>query len=232
MAFIAFLLQAALYTWGIFYPSPSIWPATGFSAVCALILIGVCLEADRTPFSHGANDNASSVGLVLTLAESICTEPLSSSRMWLVCTGCEEVQHYGASEFFRRHREDLVNSKVVVFEMLGCEGPAWLEREGIVVPFLADQELVTLARRVAEENPHLGAVPARIYGGNSEMADALRVGIPAITIIGLDEKGNAPYWHQVEDRYENLDTRAMERNFAYIHQFIRSLDESAANADH
>ena len=44
------------------------------------------------------------VGLVLALAEALVKQPLRRTRVWLVCTGCEEVRHYGAIDFFRRHR--------------------------------------------------------------------------------------------------------------------------------
>ena len=55
--------------------------------------------AERTPFTAGANDNASAVGLVLTLAEAPVSPPLAHTRVWQACTGCEEVQHYGADPF-------------------------------------------------------------------------------------------------------------------------------------
>lgn len=55
--------------------------------------MALCIEADRTPFTAGANDNASAVGLVLTLAEALVKQPLQHTRVWLACTGCEEVQH-------------------------------------------------------------------------------------------------------------------------------------------
>ncbi len=62
--------------------------------------------------------------------------------------------------------------------MLGCAGPAWLVKEGIVVPFYAEKSMVALAEKLAEEQPALGAYPTSISGGNTEMADALRLGIP------------------------------------------------------
>ena len=71
--------------------------------------MAMCIQADRTPFTAGANDNASAVGLVLTLAETLRTAPLQHTRVWLACTGCEEAQHYGAIDFFRRHRSESNN---------------------------------------------------------------------------------------------------------------------------
>ncbi len=113
-----------------------IWPVTLVSAVCSLLLILLCVQADSTPFCAGANDNATGAGIVLTLAEQLKTQPLAHTRVWLACTGCEEVQHYGAIDFFRRHRAELVKPLTIAFEMLGCAGPAWLVKEGHRNPVL------------------------------------------------------------------------------------------------
>lgn len=226
VAFVAFVAQVILYGIGAFTQWEWIWPLSGVSAVAALLLAAMCLQADRTPFTHGANDNASAVGLVLALARRFKAEPLRETRLWFVCTGCEEVQHYGAIDFFRRHHGEFKNPHVLVFEMLGCAGPAWLTREGIVIPFHADKFMRSLAEAVSQEHPELKAYPARITGGNTEMADALRVGIPAITIMGLGPKGEAPYWHRREDTFDKMDREVMTRCYEFVWHFIHALDSS------
>jgi len=228
VAFVAFLAQAGLYTLGIFWPAPWIWPATLVSALCALLLIAMCLQADSTPFSAGANDNATGAGLVLTLAERLRQDPLRNTRVWLLCSGCEEVQHYGAIDFFRRHLTELRSPRTIAFEMLGCAGPAWLVREGIVVPFHADAGLLALAERLAKERPELEAYPGRINGGNTEMADALRLGIPAITLMGLTRQGGAPFWHQPEDTVEVIDAQVLGRAYEFTWAYLRALDSQGA----
>ena len=83
--------------------------------------------------------------------------------------------------------------------MLGCSGPAWLTREGIIVPFHAAPKMIDLAEQVARQHPELDGYPVQIEGGNTEMADALRLGIPAITLFGITRAGEAPYWHMTGD---------------------------------
>lgn len=226
-AFVTFLAQAVLYTVGVFWAAGWIWPVSLVSAVSALLLVGLCLQADSTPFSAGANDNASGAGLVLTLAEHLGDEPLHHTRVWLLCSGCEEVQHYGAIDFFRRHRSELHSPRTIAFEMLGCAGPSWLVREGIVVPFHADLSLVALAERLAAEQPALRAHPTHISGGNTEMADALRLGIPAITLSGLTPQGDAPYWHQPGDTVDKIDPEILERAYGFTWSYLRALDAEA-----
>ena len=224
VAFVLFAAQTVLYLLGTLTGWPWIWPLTGLSAVGALLLMAMCIQADRTPFTAGANDNASAVGLVLTLAETLRIAPLQHTRVWLACTGCEEVQHYGAIDFFRRHRSALRDPHAIAFEMLGCAGPSWLTKEGIIVPFHADPGLVKLAEEIAAQHPELAAHPAQISGGNTEMADALRLGIPAITIGGQTRDGGMPYWHQVGDTFDKMNPEVLERAYAFTWAFIAALD--------
>ena len=197
---------------------------TIFSAIGAVILAATCIQADRTPYSAGANDNATAAGLLLALAQHFQNEPLQNTRVWLVCTGCEEVQHYGAIDFFRRHTSELKNPVAVVFEMLGCAGPSWLTKEGIIIPFQSDRKLVQLAEQIAEAHPHLGAYPSQIKGGNTEMTDALRVGIPAITLNGMGPKGELPYCHRAEDTYDKMDPEVMARAYEFTWEYITAID--------
>lgn len=224
VAFVLFTAQTLLYLVGAFSQWPWIWLVTGGSALCAVLLLAMCLQADGTPFSAGANDNASGAGLVLALGEHLRSEPLRHTRVWLACTGCEEVQHYGAVDFFRRHLAELRRPSALVFEMLGCGGPAWLLSEGIIVPFHADRELAALAESLAADHPEWRGYPTRISGGNTEMADALRVGVPAITLFGLTPDGGAPYWHMAEDTADKMDPEVMERAYAFTWAMIRALD--------
>ncbi len=225
ISFFLILAQAILFFLGAIFQWAWIWPATFPTAVVAVLWIINSFQADSTPFSAGANDNATGAGLVLTLAEEFQFKPLQNTRIWLVCTGCEEVQHYGAADFFERHQDDLRQPSVVVFESLGCAGPAWLTKEGILVPFKADSNLVTLAEKVAQDNPTLGAYPAEVSGGNTEMADALLAGWPAITIGGIGPNGELPYWHQVGDTFDKMDPEVMDRAYAFVWSYIQELDQ-------
>ena len=65
-----------LYIAGTFTQWNWIWLASIPSAVCAILLAALCLHANRTPVTAGANDNASGAGLVLALAEQLQVEIL------------------------------------------------------------------------------------------------------------------------------------------------------------
>jgi hypothetical protein len=225
LAFVTFAIQCVLYVLGAIYQWGWIWYATIPTAVCALLLAAICIEAERSPFTAGANDNASSVGLVLSLAEQVSQTPLKHTRLFCVCTGCEEVQHYGAIDFFNRHRAEMKHPQALVFELLGCAGPGWLTREGIIVPFYSDPALVGLAEQLSVQNPQWGAYPVQISGGNSELADCVRFNVPAITLFGLTRQGKAPFWHQPGDTFDRMDPVVMENTRAMAWAMIEALDQ-------
>ncbi len=224
IAFVLFLVQSALFIGGVIFTWSWSWFASIPSAVCAAILAGICIQAEVTPFTAGANDNASAVGMVLALAEEFSQAPLDHTRVTCVCTGCEEVQHYGAIDFFKHHRHELNAPKALVFELLGCAGPGWLTSEGIIVPFHSDQHLQEAAEAISLEHPEWGAYPVKISGGNSELADCVRAGVPAITLFGLTSKGEAPHWHQVADTYDKIDAKVLEKTHAMALALIQQID--------
>jgi hypothetical protein len=227
LAFITFILQCALYTLAAILGWSWVWFVTIPTAICAALLSAICIEAESTPFTAGANDNASAVGMVLTLAQQFSQQPLQHTRVVAVCTGCEEVQHYGMIDFYERHLGELKQPKALVFEMLGCSGPAWLTKEGIIVPFKADPGLVSMVEQLAAQHPEWGAYPTQISGGNTEMADAIRRKVPAIALFGMTPAGVAPFWHQQADTFDKLDPAVMERTWALTNALIRRIDNES-----
>lgn len=224
ITFITFIFQTLVYILSIAFPWHWVWLATIPSAVCALLLAAMCIQADLTPFTAGANDNATAAGMVLTLAEDFAKKPLKHTRVYAVCTGCEEVQHYGMIDFYKRHKAELIKPHAVVLEMLGCAGPSWLTQEGIIVPFKPDADLRQIAEELAKQNPHWEAHPGKVSGGNTEMADAVRAGVPAITFMGMKPEGEAPYWHQKQDTFDKMDPKVMENTWEMVNAFIKELD--------
>jgi hypothetical protein len=225
VAFVLFAIQIILFTLGIFFQWSWIWYAVIPSAICAFLLAAMCLQANLTPYTAGANDNASAVGMVLTLAEEIQKNPLQHTRVYFVCTGCEETQHYGAIDFFNRHRSEMVNPKGIVFELVGCAGPGYLTQEGIVVPFHSDAELLSKVTKLSSDHPDWGAYPVQINGGNSELADCVRFKVPAITIFGLTRDGEAPYWHMMTDTFDKMNPEVMENTYALTWALIQEIDK-------
>jgi hypothetical protein len=226
VAFAGFLWQTVVFALAAILPLPWAWPAAIPGAVSAALLAALCIQAECTPFTAGANDNASAVGMVLTLARHFARTPLEHTRVLAVITGCEEVQHYGMADFYRRHRAELKEPRAVIFEMLGCAGPSWLVKEGIIVPFRPDPALVAIVEKLAAANPAWQAYPSTVSGGNTELADAVRARVPAIALGGKTREGVLPYWHQPQDTFDKMDPAVMARTWEMTLALIREIDRA------
>ncbi len=225
LAFVTFILQTVLFSLAAIFVWKWALYACIPTAICALLLAIIMAQADFTPFTAGANDNASAVGMVLTLAKQFAQQPLEHTRVYAVVSGCEEVQHYGAIDFYRRHRAEMKEPQALVFEMIGCAGPAWELQEGIIVPFKGDARLVAACERLAAAHPEWQAYPTNISGGNSELADGLRAKVPGICLFGIRQNGEAPYWHQPSDTFDKMDPDVMERTWAFTRALITEIDQ-------
>lgn len=223
--FLAYLLQAILYGLSFFLDWSWVWYVSILTVLCAVLMISFFIEAEFSAFTAGANDNASAVGLVLTLAEELNKHPLENTRVFAICTGCEEVQHYGMLAWYQQYVEMLKKPKAIVFELLGVAGPGYLTQEGIIIPFKADRDLLKVVDELSRNQPEWGAYPVKISGGNSEMADAIRHKIPAISLFGLTKDGEAPFWHQIEDTFDKMNPQVMENVWSLTMAFIRKIDK-------
>ncbi len=224
--FIAYFLQTVLYSLSVFLAWPWVWYVSILTAMCAVLMISFFIEAEFSPFTPGANDNASAAGLVLTLAEELQKNPLENTRVFAICTGCEETQHDGMIAWYQQHMRMLKNPKVIVFELVGVAGPGYLTQEGIIIPFKADKNLLEKVENLSNKHPEWGAYPVKISGGNSEMADAIRNKIPAICLFGLTKDGEAPFWHQLEDTYDKMNPQVMENVWSLTMAFLRDIDQN------
>jgi hypothetical protein len=197
-------------------------------ATLLLLLAAVFLQADLTPHTAGANDNASGAGLLPALGEALLAQPLALTEVWLVVTGCEEVGCHGARAFFDTWRDELRNALLIVVDGVGGSGPCYLRSEGVVWRRSYDAGLLALADAAALERPDLGAYSRRLGSGYTEGLPALQRGLRAITLCGLTREGELPHWHQVTDTVENVDREALVRNFAFIRELLERIDGSVA----
>jgi Iap family predicted aminopeptidase len=63
------------------------------------------------------------------------------------------------------------------------------------------------------------------------MADALRSGIPAITIDGMGPNGEMPYWHQVQDTHDKMDPQVMNRAYTFTRLYLQAIDSRSLGSE-
>lgn len=112
-------------------------------------------QDDRAPFTHGANDNASSVAVALQIAALLAKQPPAHTQVWLAFTGAEETDHEGLRTLLRLHGPELHQAAFIGLEGVGSGEIVFLTRQGIVDHYRPDPGLLTLAQGVAARRPEL-----------------------------------------------------------------------------
>jgi hypothetical protein len=205
------------------------WLALPFASVLAGLLL-ITLQADRTPFTEGANDNATGAGVVLSLAARLAQEPPAHTTVWALFSGCEEVGCYGADAFARAHGGELGNAAWIALDGVGSGGgqPVYLERETFLLTARSDPGLIALAERVAARQPELD-VRAGVFaaGGYTEGSIGAVHGLRVLTLTSLRE-GALGEWHRPTDVVANVDPGVVARTEAFLWEVLLEIDKAAA----
>jgi hypothetical protein len=232
LALVSSLLLIVLFAIGV---ATEGWLWRVASAPLGLITLGllsITLQADRTPYSAGANDNASGAAVVLSIAERLARHPLRHTAVWAVLSGCEEVGCYGAETFARNHGRELGKAIWIVLDSVGGlgAGPAYLTSETFLLACRSDPDLLALADRVAGGSPDLGAYSHAFAGAYTEGAIGVKHGFRVLTFVGSRRDGALPEWHRPTDTVENVDPAVVERTETFLWRLLHEIDGQGVQA--
>jgi len=225
-AFASMAALVLLYIAGSIIESDVIYLISLVLAAFLVLDLIMTVQPDTTPYTPGANDNASGAALVLTLAERLKEKPLANTEVWAVNSGCEEVGCYGAAAFLREHRKELTKAYFIVLDTVAGpgSGPCYITREGMTRPYRSDPGLVALANQIAADRPELGAYSKAMTLGFTEGAIGIKNGLPSLTFVNLRPDGVLPYWHRPDDVFENVDADVLARTQAFVWELLQRID--------
>ena len=198
----------------------------------ALVVAGVfalTLQADTSPYTEGANDNATGAGVVLSLATRFQAEPLAHTAVWAVLSGCEEVGCYGADAFAAAHRAELGDAAWIAVDSVGGAGadPSYLETETFLLTVKSDPGLVALFERICARRPELKGHPSQMRGAYTEGAIGAKHGFRVLTLIGHRRDGALPEWHRPTDVLDRVDAGLVERTESLVWELVQEIDRGA-----
>ena len=230
MAFAVLLI--ATFALGIALPMPWLRYVAIVPMLVAFGMLTLMLQADFTFYSPGANDNASGVGVVLSLADRLSREPLEHTAVWIVFSGCEEVGCYGAEDFIRRHKTELGHAAWISVDTVGSNGgvPVYLSQETFLSTTKSNPELLELARDVCARRPELGAHEISMKGTYTDGAIGAKHGLRILTFESHRADGTLSDWHRPTDKVENVSAECMQATESLLHEFLRELDANAVSA--
>jgi uncharacterized membrane protein len=225
-AFASMAALVLLYIAGSIVQSDIIYLVSLAPAAILVLDLIMTVQPDMTPYTPGANDNASGAALVLTLAERLKEEPLANTEIWIVNSGCEEVGCYGAASFLREHREELKGAYFIALDSVAGpgSGPCYITREGMTLPYRSDPALVALADQIAADRPELGAYSNVMPLGFTEGAIGIKNGMPSLTFVNLRPDSVLPYWHRPDDVFENVDAEVLARTQTFVWELLQRID--------
>ncbi|MFQ5638075.1 MAG: M28 family metallopeptidase [bacterium] len=196
--------------------------------IVAMLLI-LTIQADLTPYTVGANDNASGASVALSMAERLKRAPLKHTVVWVVLTGCEEVGCYGADAFAQAHKNELGRPVWITIDNVGGKGAgvAYLTSETFLRTTPSDPGLLQIADRIAEEHPELDAFPFRFKGAYTEGAIGGKHGFRVLTLLSFRRDGTLPEWHRPTDVIDNLDPKVVAKSQTFLWRLLQEIDQQA-----
>jgi Zn-dependent M28 family amino/carboxypeptidase len=171
----------------------------------------VMAHTDTTPAGPGANDNASGLGVVASLAGRLrLIRPWCD--VWLVATGAEErvytgsPDHLGALALARRARAHGARNRLrfaLSLDEVGRDRPFWLRSPASVPRPKVEGALLAAARRVGTPVSWVRDEST----GNSDHREFELLGLPGAKLgVGA---GGEPCRHMACDRPSRLDRKSL-----------------------
>jgi len=196
-------------------------------------LLALMLQADFTPYSPGANDNASGVGVALSMAERLAARPLEHTEVWIVLTGSEEVGSYGANAFLRRHRADLPGAAWLTVDTVGSRdgAPVFLSQETFLCPVRSDPELLRIARQVAVNHPQWRAREIKTKGAYTDGALGAKHGLRVLTFGSHTPGGGLSNWHRPTDTVDRMGEECLLTSEAFVLGVLTQMDTGSVQQE-
>jgi len=171
----------------------------------------------------GANDNLSSVAVLVALAHELAERPPQGVRVILLSTGSEESFMEGMQAFGRRHfpRLPRESTEFVCLECVGSPQLCVVEGEGMLrMRTYPESSREALAREGAAAGVELRRGLRTVAATDSLIA--LNSGYATCTLGGVDETKFPSNYHWPSDTPDNLDWSSVEGALAICDQYVRA----------
>jgi len=172
-------------------------------------------------YSPGANDNASGVSVVLTLARHFCEYPPDHLDMRYVLFAAEELGLVGSEAFVRGTELSKEDTWVINMDMVGAgKQLCYVRGSGLLPPRLTDGRLNELLR---EAYPDIKR--HYYFMGNSDFSSFVAEGFRAASLCTKGDPQARVVFHTERDTIEYVDEESLQITAEAAHRVVRLLDE-------
>jgi hypothetical protein len=195
-----------------------------FQAV-ELFAIAMCIHADLTPYSPGANDDASGVSVVTVLACQLAAQPLKHTIVHVLFTDGEEAGCTGMQYFLMKKRCVLPpDTLFLILDEVGAGTLTFLAADGLLFKHRTHPTAVNLIQQVQQACPTISLL-SKIGLAYTDALVATKAGYPAITLVNTPSPANPSHWHQGSDTSTFIEDRTLKDCFALVRQILNTFDE-------
>ena len=226
-ALLSLIISAVVYGLGAIFVWTWVRWIGWVAALMEIFALAMSLHADFTPFSPGANDNASGVGVALELAAQLVAQPLKNTQVWLAFTGCEETAAYGIAAFLDAHAAELGPDAVyMIIDQVGKGRLEYLTSDGLVIKHPTHPQALALARQAAHTLPSIDTAE-QIGIAYTDAAVATKRGLIALTLVAVPPPGSPEsiHWHQMSDTLDKIDPATLSNAYQFTRQLLQILDK-------
>jgi hypothetical protein len=196
--------------------------------------LAMCLHADFTPYSPGANDNASGAAVALAIAEQLKESPLSNTEVCFAFTGCEEVGDWGMGAYLNGHAQELgADAFYVIIDQVGAGRLKFLTADGLFLKHKTHPRALQVARQAAANRQDVEAF-AGVGLAYTDALKATKRGLIALTLCAVPQNGppggspSGSNWHQMTDTIENVVSSDLLKTCEFTWEILRLVDQANA----
>jgi hypothetical protein len=196
-----------------------------------ILLIGILMLVNQelSDVTPGANDNASGVAAVLSLADELDANPPENLDVGILFTGGGACLMEGTRRFLRAHRRQLDRGTTY---FLNVEAPGrgevrYLAGEGLAVSFGMDRRVIQLCDAVASAQDHPQRPRAQpMRWGFATNALPIRLArYPCTTVTTIEQGSLLPAgYRRLDDVPGRIDPGSLDRAHAFALDLVRALD--------
>jgi glutaminyl-peptide cyclotransferase len=198
-----------------------------------IILLGTHYDTKRLDNFVGADDGASSTGVILEIARLLCAQKQPGKyAVWIAFFDGEEAvnrewvdpdNRYGSRQMAARFATsgDLPKVKAfILVDLVGGRNPHF-RRDGESTKWLKDL-VWSVAARLGYES--IFETPSTNFGGDDHYSFTARH-VPSVDIMDLDTHNDVPYWHTSEDTLDKISPKTLAIVGHVVLETVRELQQ-------
>lgn len=194
-----------------------------FPSYLLMFLLVMLTGEIRGDYTAGANDNASGLGVMLSVISSIADNPLEHTDLWAVATGRGSAGGRGMVALLHRHHRQLKDAFIINIDHVGLGKTRIVTREGVMLGFRCSWKLRRLARAAADKSRGLDVGKGKCRVKKSDAMVARARGYRSMTIGGL-AGGTYPGWKNAEDTNDTIDRESLDHSVRLLHLLLDEID--------